>query len=380
MRPKIMSSRSITRTLTYNEQKVTQGQAELLTAANFLKEAPRLTYDDKLRCFERRMQLNERVKTSQHITLNFDPADKLTNQQMQAIAQRYMKEIGFEDQPYLVYRHHDAGHPHCHIVTTHIRSDGSPIELYNIGRNQSEEARQRIEEEFHLVTTEQKQKQRTLHPRQRDARPSRIEYGEAAMARQVSDVLDYVTETYKCTRLEEFNAILRQYNLEAYRGSEDTQLHQSRGLLYRVLDKEGRYVGVPLKASFFDSKPTLDNLEERFAQNQSLKQEHQQHVEVAVVWELYISDYSIDFESLNEKLRRQNIEIIPTIDKEGNWTQVHYIDFENKCVFSGEDLDPRCNHLSLQQAIDRHRLAEQQSQQQTESETQTHHHRLRQHF
>jgi hypothetical protein len=28
-----------------------------------------------------------------------------------------MDKIGFGDQPYLVYRHLDAGHPHIHIVT-----------------------------------------------------------------------------------------------------------------------------------------------------------------------------------------------------------------------------------------------------------------------
>ena len=31
-----------------------------------------------------------------------------------------MEQIGFGDQPYLVYQHNDAGHPHIHIVTTRI--------------------------------------------------------------------------------------------------------------------------------------------------------------------------------------------------------------------------------------------------------------------
>ncbi|HWK03303.1 MAG TPA: relaxase/mobilization nuclease domain-containing protein, partial [Puia sp.] len=123
MRPKIMPCKNIAKTLQYNEQKLVQGTAECILAANFLKDISRLTPQDKLHCFQRRMELNERVTTNQHITLNFDPLDKLSNEQMQQIAKRYMKEIGFERQPYLVYRHHDAGHPHCHIVTTHVRPD-----------------------------------------------------------------------------------------------------------------------------------------------------------------------------------------------------------------------------------------------------------------
>jgi len=158
MRPKIETSHNIARSLMYNEKKVSQQQAECLYAANYLKQLSDLTVADKLRRLQRRMQLNDRVTTNLHITLNFDPADNLTNDRMKQIAKTYMREIGFEQQPYLVYRHLDAGHPHCHIVTTHVRKDGTPIELYNIGRNQSEAARQRIEAEFRLVTAEMKQK------------------------------------------------------------------------------------------------------------------------------------------------------------------------------------------------------------------------------
>jgi type IV secretory pathway VirD2 relaxase len=175
MRPKIMTSHSIARSLTYNEEKVRIGKAECLTAANFLKDPSRLTPKDKLHCFERRMDLNERVSTSQHITLNFDPADKLSNDQMKKIAVQYMKDIGFGRQPYVVYRHYDAGHPHCHIVTTHIRRDGSPIELFNIGRNQSEKARQRIETEYGLITAEMKKQ--AWQERQKIDGIQRITYG-----------------------------------------------------------------------------------------------------------------------------------------------------------------------------------------------------------
>ena len=44
----------------------------------------------------------------------------LNKEKLCAIAETYMKAIGFEKQPYLVYRHYDAGHPHIHIVSTNI--------------------------------------------------------------------------------------------------------------------------------------------------------------------------------------------------------------------------------------------------------------------
>jgi len=287
-----------------------------------------------------------------------------------------MQEIGFGQQPYLVYRHHDAGHPHCHIVTTHIRSDGTPIELYNIGRNQSEEARLRIEEEFHLVTTEQKQTQRlrqrlihNLHGH-RDS-PNPIEYGKSGLTRQISDVLDYVTEKYKYTSLEEFNLVLHQFNLEAYRGKENTQLYESRGLLYRVLNEQGSYIGVPLKASFFDSQPTLDNLEKQFIQHLTLKQEHLDQVNVKIAWELRNEYRDLDY--IVDQLRYENIRMVRRHDKDGNCTSVHYIDHATNCIYTGEELGPKCDHRLIQRVIERDRREQLE-------ETQTQRHRLRHRF
>jgi len=370
-----MTSNSIARSLTYNEQKLTQGRAECLTAANYLKDPDQLTYAEKLHRLQHRMELNEAVTTSQHITLNFDPSDKLSNEKMKLIADTYMKEIGFEHQPYLVYRHHDAGHPHCHIVTTHVRSNGDPIELYNIGKNQSEQARLRIEKEYQLMTTEKKQqlRQQQRHP---DG-VQKITYGESSTTQSISRVLDHVTEKYKYTTLKELNTALRLYNVEAYRGREDSKLYQRRGLLYRVLDDNGRYLGVPLKASFFDSKPTLDNLEKKMIQNQTLKLQHQQHLHVSVQWNL--SRESNTMEQLKQAMARDKIRMILRQNKQGICQDVTYIDLNNKCIYNGNELGERCNHLAIQKIIDRETTQKlEQSQNQTQAQKQTY--RLRHHF
>ena len=231
-----MPSQSIARSLWYNEQKVTQKQAECILAANFLKDVDRLSYDDKLQRLQRRMELNEDVSTSYHISLNFDPSDKLSNETLQEITRIYMKELGFERQPYLVYKHNDAGHPHLHIVTTHVQRNGDPIVMYKIGENQSEKARLHIEQKFDLVTTEKKRHKQTQT--QKIEGVQKVVYGLKSTARAVSDVVQHVTEKFKYTSLEELNAVLRLYNVEAYRGKEDSRLFQRHGLLYRVLDEQ----------------------------------------------------------------------------------------------------------------------------------------------
>lgn len=354
-----MPCKSIARSLLYNEEKVTLGKAECLTAANFLKDVSHLSFEDKLSSFKRRMELNERVSTNQHITLNFDPLDKLSNEQMQKIAKMYMKEIGFERQPYLVYRHHDAGHPHCHIVTTHVRRNGDPIEQFNIGRNQSEKARLHIEAEFNLVTKERKKLFRQQQ-QQVDGIP-RITYGEGSTARSMSRVLEHVIENYKYTSLDELNAVLRLYNVAAYRGRESSQLYKNHGLLYRVLDEHGKYIGVPLKASFFDCKPTLNNLEKKFELHQSQKWQLQPHLKTEIHWQLLQNPHNL--EKFTRDLRREGIQMVLQEDKEGNCRDVFYVDFRDKCVVNGNELGEHGNRDAIQKVMDLQKtLEEEQSE------------------
>ena len=121
----------------------------------------------------------------------------------------------------------------------------------------------------------------------------------------MSDVLEYVTEKYKLTSLAELNVLLRLYNVVADPGKEVTKLRRDRGLRYRALDDQGKHIGRPLKASFFDCKPTLENLEKKFILTQSLKQQVRLHVDTCIRWELH--NRPDDFENLKTKLDQAHI-------------------------------------------------------------------------
>src|SRR5450432_108455 len=152
---RINTGKNISKSLNYNEQKVQKGNAELIAASGFLREPNEMSFYQKMWHFERLIKLNKRATTNAlHVSLNFDPSEKLDKTTLVEIAKRYIEYIGFADQPYLVYRHDDAGHPHIHIVSTNIQSSGNRISMHNMGRNQSERARKSIEIEFKLVKAE----------------------------------------------------------------------------------------------------------------------------------------------------------------------------------------------------------------------------------
>ncbi len=273
---RIKTPGSIITALNYNEQKVKQRHAVLLQAFNYLKDVDKLSFNDKLKRFQDLIALNERAKTnSLHISLNFDNADTLSAEQLKEIAGEYMQKIGFGNQPYLVYQHNDAAHPHIHIVTTSIQQDGKRIDTFNIGKNQSEKARKEIECKYHLT---QAQNKNTVAHELKPVNIQKVQYGKAETKRAITNILDHVLTTYKYTSLAELNAVLKLYNIAADRGSENSRLFKTNGLVYRILDDKGRKIGVPIKASLIYSKPILKNIEANFEKNDKEKQAHKRRI------------------------------------------------------------------------------------------------------
>ena len=125
----IKTRHSIHRILNYNEKKVKEGVAEIISAQNYPMDIEKLSFTNKLNSLQNQVALNENVsRKSVHISLNFDPSEQLSKERLQEIADAYMQKIGFIEQPYLVYQHFDSGHPHIHIVSIKVRADGSRLE------------------------------------------------------------------------------------------------------------------------------------------------------------------------------------------------------------------------------------------------------------
>jgi len=59
-----------------------------------------------------------------HTSLNFSKEDKPDNAQLLEIAHEYLKESGYTNNQYLIFRHYDADHPHIHLLVNRICFDG----------------------------------------------------------------------------------------------------------------------------------------------------------------------------------------------------------------------------------------------------------------
>lgn len=345
---KITLPKSIEAALNYNEKKVQKGSAICLQAMNYLKEALEMNFHQKLAGFEQRNSLNERATAKTlHVSLNFDPSEKLSEQKLKQIAKDYMRKIGFAEQPYLIYKHEDAGHPHIHIVSTTIKADGSRINTHNIGRNQSEKARKEIEAAFGLVRAERQHRLRNVAIKPVEI--AKVIYGKSETHRGISNVVSAVFSSYRFCSLPEYNAALKQFNVVADRGKEEGRIYKNRGLVYRVLDANGNKTGVPVKASSVGCKPTLDNLEKKFVANVTAKESLKPFVKAKLDECLSKSPSTVN--ELTELLNQKNIYTLLRQNAEGRLYGITFVDNQNKCVFNGSELGKGYSVAALQSKL-----------------------------
>ena len=125
---KISHGTSLYGALSYNHEKVFQGTAEILSGHRMISDRPGLPSEDMrlaLLSFENHMTANRRTdKPVLHIALSPAPEDRLDNDRLAELAEKYMQKMGYGDQPFIVYRHGDTCNTHVHIVSVCIDDEG----------------------------------------------------------------------------------------------------------------------------------------------------------------------------------------------------------------------------------------------------------------
>ena len=332
----IKTGQSIRRVFHYNENKVFEGAARCIGAENYPADHDKMTSVFKINHLAKQLELNENVKRgSVHISLNFHPSEKdLNAEKLMDITQNYMSEIGFGQQPYLVYQHFDAAHPHIHIVSVKVKSDGKRIDMQNIGRNQSETARIKIEKDFNLIKAQGSEKE--IYNELKPIDTVGVQYGKIQSKKAISRVLDFVLDNYQFKSLAQLNAVLNLYNVSASRGSEKSRTFKAGGLIYRIIDSNGKYSGVPIKASDFYNKPTLKFLEKKFEENK-LKN-NRPGIRIKSVIRNVFQDDRPTLSQLESELDKIGISMVKRLSVEGSLYGLTYVDHITKHVCNGSEL------------------------------------------
>ena len=87
-----------------------------------------------------------------HIPLAFSPEDapRMTDQFMERLAKEYMIEMNIENTQYIIVRHSNTSHPHCHIVFNRVDNDGKTISDKN-DRYRNEKVCKQLKDKYNLT-------------------------------------------------------------------------------------------------------------------------------------------------------------------------------------------------------------------------------------
>ena len=128
----ILKSSSSFSAVRYNERKVENGVAELVTIRNFgyLQDAPDMRGITSLRNYLMDYSArNDRTRMTQFHAAISCKGSEYSKEELIKIAEQYLDKMGYnnEGQPVLMYFHHDTDNNHLHIVTSRISPDGKKI-------------------------------------------------------------------------------------------------------------------------------------------------------------------------------------------------------------------------------------------------------------
>jgi hypothetical protein len=96
-----------------------------------------------------REQRPEIEKPVHHASLSAAKGERLTVEQWNEIAEKYVEKMGFGNSPYVVIQHTDTEHDHIHIVTSRIDLDGKVVSDFQ-SKMRAEAVMREVEREYSL--------------------------------------------------------------------------------------------------------------------------------------------------------------------------------------------------------------------------------------
>ncbi|MEQ9440933.1 MAG: relaxase/mobilization nuclease domain-containing protein [Cyclobacteriaceae bacterium] len=266
---KVSRGHSVSGALHYNEKKVQQGQARIIGTANL----PQWLSSDAERAqfFAFRVQRAEHLRVQAvHMSVNFAASDRVTEAQMRHIAHRLMRAMKLEAQPYVLYRHSDAGHDHFHVVSTPITARGTRIDLSNNLYRIREET-QKIEQQYDLQRTGKNRRSQTLSTPPTVADLTPVQYPDSQLRKSISTVVYHIIGQKNFASLEQLNEQLKTYQVRAVRICNPQG--EQKGIMFTALQKD-RAIGAPIRSSdlLYQAPGLVKRVDEIIRQQQAIGQ------------------------------------------------------------------------------------------------------------
>ncbi|MFC4688361.1 conjugal transfer protein MobB [Epilithonimonas pallida] len=334
---KIGRSSNLFGTLSYNNSKMEKDKGEILLTNKMIETADgKYSVAQLSRSFEPYLLANRNTeKHTLHISLNPDPKDNVSNEKYRLMALQYMQDMGYGEQPFVVFKHTDIDRSHIHIVSVCVDEDGKKISD-KFEKVRSMKVSRKLEEQFGLISAIEKEN------KLKSEIFKAVDYKRGDVKSQIASVVRNITSQYQFQSLSEYNALLSLYNIAAEKVEGEMNGYLQRGLMYFPTDRNGKKTGNPFKASLFGKKAGLDSLEKHFesfkAKMKSLSERDKLKEKI-----LLALQSSNDEKSFTKKLQKEGIDIMIRKNDVGRIYGITFIDHRSKTVWNGSRLGKECS-------------------------------------
>lgn len=329
---KIGRSGNLYGALAYNQLKVENENGKILFA-NKIIETPTGAYTvaQLAQSFAPYLIANRNTeKHTLHISLNPDPKDKVSDDRFRQMAEEYMREMGYGEQPFVVFKHTDIDRSHIHIVSVCVDEQGKKISD-KFEKMRSMNVCRELERQHGLIPAtdkEHKQNDKIFRP---------VDYRAGDVKSQIASVVRHLPNYYKFQTLGEYNALLSLFNVTTEKVEGELQGKMRQGLLYIPLNEKGERAGHPFKASLFGKNAGLPALELHFAKCKEDLKDHPSKQTLKAVISIALKSTN-DEQAFKKQLSEQGINVVVRRNDTGRIYGITFIDHNSKAVWNGSRL------------------------------------------
>jgi hypothetical protein len=326
MLAKISSGKSVFGVLAYNKIKVDDGHATVLFRQKMF-ESPdgKFSMKDCMDSFYPYLVLNQRTeKVVFHASLNPDPKDKLSDEELSKIAQAYMQKLGYGDQPYIILKHSDIKREHLHIISLRIDETGKKInDNYEIAR--SMKICKELEQQFNLVQLKRGEREFEI--------PKPINYKDGDLKHKASNTIKLVMNNFRFQSFGEFRIVLEHFNLTAEEVKGEGSVKPYHGIFYSVTDGKGNRLGKPFKSSLFGKEAGFEALQKHFESSKLAieKEKIREKLSPVVAKAMREARNRADF---TKRLKENGIGVIFRTNEQKRIYGVTFMDYQNRAYLT----------------------------------------------
>lgn len=318
--------------LAYNQLKVDDEKGKILLMNKMIETRDgKYTVAQLAKSFESYLVANKNTeKTALHISLNPDPKDQVSDEKFIQIAQDYMNEMGYGEQPFVVFKHTDINRTHIHIVSVGVDEEGKKISD-KFEKRKSMKICRELEQKYNLISATSKESLQN----EKVFRPLNYQVGDVKS--QLASVIRHIPNYYQFQTLGEYNALLSLFNITCEKVEKSENGVGKNGLLYFALNNKGEKVSQPFKASLFGKKAELEGLNDHFLKSKETLKLGSIHEKLkeTVTLAMKNSPNEIEFKNM---LQQMGINTVVRRNASDRIYGITFIDHQSKSVWNGSRL------------------------------------------